>query len=160
MDKVVRRLLTLKGSVIRRYKDDVGKDIGGGIYVHRKYAGAVVPADLLKKAVECLPKGFKYNAVVYNTIEYTIRFDEALNFDSAREPWPGNFIKIFPGGGMSKGFSPSIWHHKWMWVRDDYKGFDVQRSYDWSEKWLSKLKNPASGSMNVWIKQLAEVGLK
>ena len=153
-------LYTAAGNAVRRFRGGVGKSIGGRIYVHRDYAKEVVPVDLMKRAVRCLPKGFKYNAVVYDINKCVVRFDEARNFDYAREPWPGNFIKVSSNGEVSKGFSPSIWHHKWMWVKDDYKGFDVAESYRWSEMWLGRLEKQASGSMNVWMRQLMEVGLK
>ena len=88
-------------SPIRRYKNNVGKSIGGNIYVHKQYATEIVPQDFL-------------------------RF---------REPWAGGCILVGP------------------------LGFDVQKSYKWSKKWLSRLKEPASVTRWIWKEQLANVGL-
>ena len=35
--------------------------------------------------------------------------------------------------------NPQIWHHKWMWVKDDYSGFDVEKSKMRSELWKDKV---------------------
>jgi hypothetical protein len=152
-------LYTKNGSVIKRYQDKVGKFIGGDLYIHKKYMKEVVPNDLLKNALKFLPKGTKFNTIVYNMKDQSIRFDEALNFDTDREPCAGNFIKVSPDGTTRNGSTQYIWHHKWLWVKDGYVGFDVQESYDWSKLWLSKLPVSPSGSMNVWKAQLADVGL-
>ena len=152
-------LYTLKGSIIKRYQDKVGKQIGGKIYVHRKYMRQVISLDLLEWILRYVPYGTKYNTVMWDTKKDIIRFDEALNFNTAREPWAGNFITINVSGKVEKGHTEAIWHHKWMWVRDSYNGFNVKESYEWSELWLSRLKEPANGSMEVWNQQLKEVGL-
>lgn len=39
-------LKTLNGSVIKRSKYGVGKEIGGKIYLHRNYAEDVIPSDI------------------------------------------------------------------------------------------------------------------
>jgi hypothetical protein len=118
----------------------------------------IVPEKILQNALKWIPKGLQYNTIAYNRKLQTVRFDEALNFDSAREPWAGGFLKVFPNGPITVGHTEAIWHHKWLWVKDDYKGFNVQESYEWSKLWLSKLTAP-SGSLRVWQQQLAEVGL-
>ena len=60
---------------------------------------------------------------------------------------------------MSK--TNQIWHHKWMWVKNDYKGFDVQESYEWSKLWTSKIKDTSGiGSIPIWNKKLKDVGLE
>ena len=158
-------LYTLKGSKIQRYQNNVGKHIGGCIYVHRLYMEEVIPKDILGKAIECIISNqliidLPCNTVVYNLKDKSVRFDSALNFNTEREPCVGKFIKVFADGRLKRGFSNSIWHHKWLWVKDDYKGFDVYEAYIWSGIWLSKLKEPASGSIKIWQEQLKKVGLK
>ena len=44
-------------------------------------------------------------------------------------------------------------------VKDGYKGFDVRESHEWSKLWLSKIKEPASGSAMCWREQLKQAGL-
>lgn len=152
-------LYTFMGSAIERHKKNIGKHIGGKIYVHKRYMSQVIPVDLMVWILRYVPHGTKYNTVMWDTRKDTIRFDEALNFNTAREPWAGDFITINVSGKVEEGHTEAIWHHKWMWVQDNYKGFDVKESYEWSELWLSRLKKPASGSLKVWQEQLKEVGL-
>ena len=138
---------------------DVGKVIGGAVYVHVRYVLDVVPPDLLAKA-GALVVGFNWMAVRYDPKKGTVRFDEAPDFDSAREPRTGYMVTVFPNGTTrnSKGSadlpsSPSdrIWHHKWMWVRDDYNGFDVAESKRWSGVWPLRIKNKSKiGTRALW----------
>lgn len=141
---------TLAGTTIKRYKNLVGKQVGEQIYVHKNYASEVIPADLLDKA----PSNFTYNTVMYNTKTGAIRFDEAPNFDTAREPRVGNYVTINPDGTQTIGKSESIWHHKWLWVKDDYAGFDVAQSKNWSRQWLSKVPEVAKGTVRSFEDQL------
>ena len=59
-------LKTLKGSRIARSKHGVGKEIGGSIYVHKKYADKVIPNNVLLPAKITLKEkypNFKYNCI-------------------------------------------------------------------------------------------------
>jgi hypothetical protein len=152
-------LVTLRGSVVGRYRSSVGKCVGGDVYVHRKYMREVIPEVLLKRAVGNLPSGARYNAVVYNARTGVVRFDEAPDFDEAREPHAGRFVKVYPSGCCLEGSTESIWHHKWLWVKDGYKGFDVRESWEWSRLWLGRLDGPACGWAGVWKEQLRKAGL-
>ena len=158
-DSVCMPLYTLKGSIIKRYMDDVGKLIDDSVYVHRRYMKKVIPNDLLEWILKYLPYGTEYNTVMWDRRLDTIRFDEALNFDTEREPCAGNFVVIDLNGNIEHRKTSAIWHHKWLWVKDGYKEFDVKESYEWSKLWLSKLGESASGSSDIWKRQLKEVGL-
>ena len=132
----------------------VGKYIGGKIYVHKDYALEVVDHIIYSLAKTCIPTDFEFNCIVVDYKKETIRFDEAPDFNTAREPHPGDFYEVnCDTWKVRSGHSDSIWHHKWMWVKDDYKGFDVDESYKWSKEWTQRITNP-SGSKNVWNKQL------
>lgn len=88
---------------------------------------------------------------------YVIRFDEAPDFDTAREPHPGDFIEVnISTKEIRRGHSDFIWHHKWMWVDDDYTGFDVGESYEWSKQWTQFISHP-SGSKKIWESQLSKI---
>ena len=76
---------------MKRYKNNVGKYIGGKLYVHRLYAHEVIP-DLHKVVPLIAP--FQFNCVVYDHKNKTYRFDSAENFDTAREPCAGEFIEV------------------------------------------------------------------
>jgi hypothetical protein len=155
---------TRRGSVIKRHKDVVGKQVGKQLYVHKNYAAEVVPNDILKKAIAILAKklpNFQYNCIMWDAARPIIRFDQAPDFDTAREPHVGDFVVVDPRNPdfVSQGHSNSIWHHKWLWVMDDYRGFDVAQSKAWSDLWLSKLGEPAKGTDFSWNAQLSKVGL-
>lgn len=157
-------LRTKHGSVIRRYRNNVGKQVGGSLYVHRMYADQVIPKEVLEKALNTITKSnpeFDYNCLMWDSKRNFVRFDEAPDFDSGREPHVGDFIVVSLNGAFppKKGHSDSIWHHKWLWVKDDYKGFDVDKSKDWSKLWLAKLDEPAKGTDLTWNSQLRRCGL-
>lgn len=162
----MKPLYTLKGSKIQRYKNNVGKEIHGCIYVHRNYMEEVIPRDILEKALKNLGRWYWYyiqpppsfNTVVYNLSDNSIRFDSSTNFDIDREPCANKFFKVFTNGNVILGHTKSIWHHKWLWVKDDYSGFNVKESYNWSKTWLGKITSP-SGSASIWKNQLKKARL-
>ena len=133
-------LRTLQGTKLKRYDDKVGKFVTGQLFVHKDYADEVIPKALLDKAKKILKKtkpDFKYRAIRWDTAKNEIRFDEAPNFDTAPEPIAGNTVAISDDGKVTEKYAPNIWHHKWMWVKDDYKGFDTKESWERSRQWLN-----------------------
>lgn len=150
-----RKFKVGKTTYQRSKKYGVGKEIGGKIYFHKNYFDRVIDADMFLKAVSELPYGFKFNCLMIDRKKpYVIRFDEAPDFDTEKEPHPGDFIEVdLYNRKIRRGHSDFIWHHKWMWVDDDYKGFDVEKSYQWSKKWTQIITHP-SGSRNIWNKQI------
>lgn len=159
-------LKTNRGSIIRRFKDNVGKKVGTSLYVHKLYADEVIPKNILQKAEDILTRSnpdFAYNSIMFDPRRGIIRFDEAPDFDTASEPTVGNYITVFLNQNNTspprKGYSDSIWHHKWLWVKDDYTGFDINKSKEWSRQWLAKLNEPAKGSKLHWKSQLKNAGL-
>lgn len=153
-------LKTLNGSWIRRFKKyDVGKYIKDCLYVHKQYAPDVIPSNVWTTALDILHQvapNFEYNCIRYGLKTQSVCFQEAPDFDYAREPVVGDYITVDTNKGVAKkGHSNSIWHHKWLWVKNDYSGFDVRRSWLWSKKWLSALTEPSAGqSLNQWNMQL------
>lgn len=142
----------------RSKKYGVGKKIGGKIYIHYKYADKVIAMKDLYDAIMLLPSDFRYNCIMVDTRKpHVIRFDEAPDFDVAREPHPGNFIEVdIYNESIRRGHSDMIWHHKWMWVDDDYDGFDINESYEWSKRWTQVITHP-SGSKKVWEEQIKSI---
>lgn len=142
----------------RSIKYGVGKEIGGKVYFHKKYFDKVIDVDDFLKAASLLPYGFIFNCIMVDRKKpYIIRFDEAPDFDTSREPHPGDFIEVDLNTLLiRKGHSDLIWHHKWMWVRDDYDGFNVEESYQWSKKWTAVVTHP-SGSRRIWLEQIASL---
>lgn len=156
---------TLKGSKIARYKGEVGKAMGSQIYFHKDYAEDIIPADLLKLVVEKLKENFpefEFNCMMYDRKKNIVRFDEGADFDERTEPMVGWQVAVSREGEVakSKNSSKAVWHHKWLWVRDDYKGFDVEESKEWSRYYLAKLdETTRGGSRDAWHKQLHRFGL-
>jgi hypothetical protein len=151
-----------KSPIRRSSKHGVGKEMGTKTYVHRDYADRVVPSDVLANARAIAEKnGFDYNCVVYDSSTGSVRFDEAPDFDTAREPHPGKWLKVSRDGSVTRGEESQIWHHKWLWVGDDYEGFDVGESRDWSRTWLeaNEGKGAPSGHKPQWESKLDSLGL-
>lgn len=133
---VIRTAKTQRGTVIKRSKLGVGKDIGGAIYLHRDYENHIPNQEGLLRAKQVLDKnhpGFKYNALKVAKDKFT--FFNSPDFDTAHEPVAGNYITV--SGDKSKaGNTSQIWHHKWLWVKEGYRGFDVDASHRRSLAWL------------------------
>lgn len=157
-------LKTYKGSPIKRStKYGVGKEIGGDIYLHKDYANMVVPIDILVSAEQALHDNypnFEYNCIRYSPKTEAVSFQEAPDFDTAREPKVGDYITVFPDGAIKTGHSEYIFHHKWLWVQNDYTGFDVAEAWDWSREWLNTLQETSDGNgIGRWNNQLQRYGL-
>lgn len=160
----MKKLKTLRGSVIKRSKHEVGKMIGGCLYFHKSYSNGVIPQDILENAENALKEtypSFEYQCLKYDTKKQSISFQEAPDFNSAREPIVGDYVTVTIDGKVKTGHSSYIWHHKWLWVKDDYTGFDIEESYRWSAEWLAVLEEPADGNgIERWEAQLKRYGLK
>lgn len=123
----------------RRWQGNVGKSIGGSIYVHRDYESEVVPQEVLQQAYEGLD-GFEYNIVKYTPKAGAVTFIQSPDFDTADEPTVGPALLVKPDGSkrlIKPSADPWIYHHKWLWVKDDYPGFDVGQAKRRSEQWMS-----------------------
>lgn len=157
---VGHELRTLNGSKICRCsKYGVGKLIGGDIYFHKDYVKDIIPSDIWESALYILSTNygsFSYNCIRYSPNLQRISFQASLDFDTAREPMVGNYITIdIPNERIISGSSRYIWHHKWLWVKNDYPGFDVAESWRWSKYWLSVLNEKSDGNgIDRWNAQL------
>lgn len=157
-------LKTYKGSAIKRStKYGVGKEIGGDIYFHKDYVDRIIPEDIYDNALHLLEESypdFDFNCIRYSPKTQAISFQEAPDFDTAREPKVGDYITVFPDATIKTGHSEYIWHSKFLWVKNDYKGFDVREAWEWSRTWLNALKETADGNgIGRWNAQLQRYGL-
>lgn len=133
-------LKTAKGSRIARSKYGVGKDIGGSLYLHKNYVKGIIPDDQLKAALEALIKdypGFDYNVVRWDYKKGSIAFYNSPDFDTSHEPVAGEIFTVSTNVEIRKKTEKRIWHHKWLWVKDNYRGFDVRKSIERSKEWLA-----------------------
>ncbi len=142
------------GTNLRRsQKHGVGKEIGGAIYVHRQYED--VFASPVKTAREFLPEGFEYQVVKYDSRSGNVSFVESPDFDTADEPIVGEIVTVKPDGVIRRrkqAADPEIYHHKWLFVRNDYCGFDVDASRRRSELWtaLTNVDRSRIGRKSYW----------
>lgn len=116
----------------------VGKEIGGNVYVHREYASVLGNAVVVAR--EFVPVEFDFSVIKLNTSTKAVTFISSPDFDSADEPIVSRFILVRADGttlDRKQLDDPYIYHHKWLMVMDDYRGFDVERSKQRSLKWLA-----------------------
>ena len=137
----------------------VGKEIGGAVYVHRAYE-AVLPREALHRAEAALPPGFEYHVVKYAVAEGVFSFVHCPQFDSAPEPIVGEIVTVRPDGAArrrAQPLDPEIYHHKWLFVRDDYPGFDVEASKARSRAWLrlEGVDRRRIGRKSYWEREVA-----
>lgn len=116
----------------------VGKEIGGNVYVHERYEHLL--GNVVQMAKQHVPRDFRYTVVKLNLQTYAVTFISSPDFDSADEPIVGSQVLVRGDGTirLSKQLDdPYIYHHKWLMVRDDYSGFDVEASKLRSRTWLA-----------------------
>ncbi|MGB0388508.1 MAG: hypothetical protein ACPGWR_27125 [Ardenticatenaceae bacterium] len=130
-------LKTQKGSPITRSKYGVGKLIGGALYFHADYVNDV-PFDFSDyiEALYQFDEHFDYNVIKWNKKTGNVTFFRSREFDAVHEPSAGHYVTIKKNFTAKKGHTFQVWHHKWLWVKDDYKGFDVVASFKRSQQWL------------------------
>lgn len=120
----------------RRY--GVGKAIGGAVYVHRSYEHLLGPP--VEAAKLHLPENATYAVVKYREATGTVSFIASPDFDTATEPTVGD-VWVVSAEGRVKHFPPPvdpfIYHHKWLFVADDYSGFNVEESKARSRAWMT-----------------------
>lgn len=97
----------------------------------------------------------------------TVSFIECEGWDSLREPIVGNAYNVKSNGSVKltkkREKNPQIYHHKWMFVAEDYDGFDIEKEKEWSKKWQSVVPKGLSsslGSIDNWKKFLKDYGLE
>lgn len=136
----------------KRYKNVVGKYIGGKVYVHRYCAIMAngIAEDELQAAENLVrrvdPKFIEqYNLVAktINKTEYALTFSP--DFDTADEPTKGlSYLVNIETTEVKKIEPPAdpwIYHHKWLWVFDSYTGFDVEAAKARSRRWMFFIAN-------------------
>ena len=135
----------------------VGKEIGGAVYVHRLYEN-VLP-EQVRAAKALLPSDFLYTVVKFDLRYERTSFIHCPDFDSSDEPTVGASVTVEKDGSVQRrnpSRDPFIYHHKWLFVRDDYSGFDVQASQDRSRVWtqLAGVDVKRIGRRSYWIEHV------
>lgn len=147
----------------------VGKRVGGNLWLHKSYASEFIPQDLLKSAESKLPNWFCYDVVRVSRDQSEICFIFSPDFDSSNEPMVSDsfLFRVDEVEGLTlKSHTkpqkdPLIYHHKWMFVRDDYRGFSVSDSKERSLNWkallgVNRSSSSKIGRLSFWDSWLAE----
>lgn len=126
-----------------RRNGSVGKKIGSKTWGHVDYIGEIIPGAYIKTVLMiALEAGIKPSVVRYDAVKDEVCLIECLDFETAEEPVVGRSLSI-PMNGEWKITNPPknplIYHHKWMFVKDDYEGFDVKESKKRSIWWKSQM---------------------
>lgn len=145
----------------QRDQSGIGKRIGNAHYVHKDYAGKVIPKELLLNAKKAIPKDFEYHIVKHNRDDNSISFIQSHDFETAHEPSLGDSIRVAVDGSTKHrkaGSRTQIYHHKWMFVPDDHKGFDVEQSKERSRSWAGRkdLDSKMIGFKDYWDEKMAK----
>ena len=124
----------IKGKV--KIKEHKGyKEIGGCKYTHKSNINTLTGLGLLE-VQKVLPKDFTYDILKLDLKNNTITLVSSPDFDTAREPIVADAYKIDCNTGEIKFIKGKgqIYHHKWMFVKPDYEGFDIKESKRWSRE--------------------------
>lgn len=151
--------------LIRYAKYGIGKSIGGKIYVHKSYEHVFYDDPETNSYYTNAQKhvsGFnnKYIVVAYNQKTKVFTFSWCADFDTNPEPTIGEQHVVYPDGTVKilkmNSENPYIYHHKWMMVGPDYKGFDVaastRRSFLWTS--LPDIDYSRIGRLQFWNKNV------
>ena len=148
------------------------KRIGSDIYIHISNIRALndKQMELYNKAIQIAKEKIVCDTAIVkiNLKQNCVSLIECHNWDSAREPEVGDAYKIHVATGeitkTPKKKRVQIYHHKHLFVSDDYTGFNIAESKAWSEKWTSIL--PATrelksriGFKDTWEEVLKEYNL-
>ena len=162
---------SLKGKgVPKGAKYRLGKVIGGSLYIHKNYLETAFEDDprleddfnIAEELLREKYPDFEYNCIAYYPETHAIQFQAAPGFDTEREPAVGDMINVNAATGEVNPpkYVGQIWHHKWLWVDNDYTGFNVRNAWEWSRTFLNELNEPSiGGSINSWNRQLDKYGL-
>lgn len=130
---------TEKGTVIKKsHKYGVGKQVGNTIYLHKSVEDRL-PNSVLDSAKDKLPDDFDYDIVKYDEGNGNVTFISSPDWNTSDEPIVGDAILIRGDGTerfIKQKASPQIYHHKWLFVNDDYDGFNTEESKERSISWL------------------------
>jgi len=158
-------LRTQKGSPIKRSSWGVGKEMGGFVYLHKNYIEMIPQQNLnavydaYQLVVQKTGQEPEFNVVKVSKSKPVVTFINSPDFDTASEPTVGDYINVnLETESVKRGSSQSIWHHKWLWVLDDYQGFDVEASIERSRKWLRMdgIDYKRIGKRSFWNKTVAD----
>ena len=160
--EVGHSLKSLRGKLIARSPYGVGRAFGRRIYFHKNYWMNILSDREQQEFLTASAKvPFKYNCVRYSRNFHEFAFLECSDFDTAREPIIGHLCIVTPNlVDYDEAFHGYIIQHKWTYVDNNYRGFSVKESWEWSRKWLNVVtETPITTSRDAWNRQLEKFSL-
>lgn len=130
----------------------IGKKIGKKVYVHVSCADKL-PADMVRTIDLALYAMIKNGTTLPDDENLVVKIDqstgvvsliETIGWTMLHEPFVSKSHTVFPNGKVttrifnacaSNSMFQPVYHHKWMFVCDDYTGFDVVESKRRSNWW-------------------------
>lgn len=122
-----------------------------------------------KRIVNGLDGFLDYQIIKYDWFNHKLSLIKSPDWDTANEPIVGNtyVFDLSQGNDLSdtpkkiiKGRTnnPQIYHNKWMFVADDYNGFDIEKAKERTKLWNS-IPNISEhkcriGNQNYWFELL------
>ena len=144
------------------------KIISGVVYTHKTNTKDLTSeqVSLVKLAAQKLdPSSLeKIEILKIDKKQKRVSFIESPDWDTASEPAVGTAYMVDLIKNQIKIINPKgqVYHHKWMFVGDDYMGFDINESKRWSEKWLSVIPSELKtriGYKKFWLETLKKYNL-
>lgn len=141
----MRIIITPSGSRIQRNKKyGVGKSVGNDIYFHKHYLECFDFANEITDKLSLIPSNFFFNIIRYNLKIRDISFIFSPNFLDSYFPIVSNSIKVKADNLIPEikikirtfKNNPPIYHHRWLFVKDDFGGFNVETDFKWSKLWV------------------------
>lgn len=147
------------------------KKIGNAIYMHHTVLPYLdgIEKELIMQGMQYLPDyiWYKYTIVKVDAKNKKVSYIMCDDFDTAREPEVGDSYNVDLTSGACKIIKGKgqIYHHKWMFVRENYKGFDIEESKKWSETWRAIFPQDRKISSRIgyrkyWNEYLLQYGLE
>jgi hypothetical protein len=121
---------------IRYSRTGVGKHIVNKVYFYKDYADRFIDDKKFLSSYSQLKEyaeniNFKYTVISFNLITGEVSFTYSPDWNTATEPIVGDRVVYDPQKGHSALYkgnedNPFIYHHKWLFVDDDYTKFDIR----------------------------------
>ena len=117
----------------------IGKIIVNSLYIHKSALDTLTEKELKLYTSKLKYIGdFNFDIVKISLKKDEVSFIQSLDWDTENEPSVGDSICVKSDNRIRKTKGSNlIYHHKWMFVKDSYEGFDVQKSKNRSELWMN-----------------------
>jgi len=145
----------------RYHRFGVGKKIGDSVYIHKDYEYLLTNEGIkeYKAHLNKLFDGFEYTIIKYNIRTKAFSFIKCSEFDTEEEPVVGESMLVREDGStrfIKQAKDPWIYHHKWLMVAPEYKGFDMKESVDRSLWWMDipNLDKARIGKLSYWTENV------